>query len=115
MNFYSARLSFVILVDDKRPRKTHTWDDVVVVFRAPDFDQAFAKLLEIGRSHETEYLNSEQQKVRWALVRVEGLDLVGKRIDGTEVASQLSRRRSKKAIPFHTRFYPERSRPSVSF
>jgi hypothetical protein len=34
VNFYSARLLLVILVDDGRPRKTQTWDEIVVTFRA---------------------------------------------------------------------------------
>jgi hypothetical protein len=115
VNFYSARLSFVVLVDDGQPRKTHTWDEIVVVFRARDFDHAFSRALEIGRSHETEYLNCDQQRVRWALVEVENLDFVGKRVDGAEVASRLSRRRSKKEIPFDAQFHPEESHPSQSF
>jgi len=115
VTFYSARLLFVVLVDDGRPRKTHTWDEVVVTFRARDFDHAFARALEIGRSHETEYLNSDHRKVRWAFVRVENLDHVGKRLDGAEVASRLARRRSKTAIPFGTQFRPEDSTPAQSF
>jgi hypothetical protein len=115
VNFYSARLSFVVLVDDGRPRKTHTWDEIVVVFRARDFDHAFTRALEIGRSHETEYLNCDGHKVRWALVEVENLDFVGRRVDGSEVASRLSPRRSKAAIPFSKRFHPEDSKPSQSF
>jgi hypothetical protein len=115
VNFYSARLSFVVLVDDGRPRKTHTWDEVVVVFRARDFDHAFARALEVGQSHEAEYLNGDQRKVRWALVGIENVDLVGAQVDGAAIASRLSRRRSKAAIPFGKRFRPERSRPAPSF
>jgi hypothetical protein len=115
VNLYSARLLFVVVVDDRRPRKTHTWDEIVLIFRARDFDHAFSRALEIGRSHETEYLNCDQQKVRWALVEVENLDFVGKRADGAEVASRLSRRRSKRAIPFGKKFQPEKSKPSQSF
>jgi Domain of unknown function (DUF4288) len=115
MNFYSARLLFVAVVDDGRPRKTHTWDESIVVFHARDFDHALARALEIGRSHETEYLNYRQQRVRWALVKVENVDLVGKRVDGQEVASRLSRRRSKKTIPFGTQFRLEEPEPTQSF
>jgi hypothetical protein len=115
VNFYSARLQFVVLVDEGRPRKTHTWDEMVVVFRARDFSHAFTRALEIGRAQETEYLNCSGQKVRWALVEVENVDVVGKRVNGKEVASRLSRRRSKAAIPFDTDFHPEDSKPSQSF
>ena len=115
MNFYSARLLFVCLVENGRPRKTHTWDESIAVFRARNFDHALVRALEIGRSHETEYLNYRQQRVRWALVKVENVDRVGKQVDGQEVASRLSRRQSKEAIPFGTQFQPEASEPSQSF
>ena len=115
MNFYSARLLLIILVDDGRPRKTHTWDEIVVTFRARDFAHAFRRALEIGRSHETEYVNGDDQQVRWVLVEVTTLDHVGKRVDGAEVASRLFSRRSKTAIPFDMEFQPEDSTPSQSF
>lgn len=115
VNFYSARLLLVILIDDGRPRQTHTWDEIVVTFRARDFVHAFMRALEIGRSHETEYENCDHRRVRWALVEVMTLDCVGRRVDGAEVASRLFRRRSKAAIPFDMRFRPEDSTPSQSF
>jgi hypothetical protein len=86
-----------------------------VVFRARDFVHAFARALEIGRTHETEYLNSQKRKVRWALVRIDAVDRVGRRLDGAEVASRLSRRRSREAIPFDYVFRPEDSEPGQSF
>jgi hypothetical protein len=115
MNFYSARLSLVILVDDGKPRKTNTWDEIVVTFRARDFDHAFARALEIGRSHEIEYRNVYKQRVRWGLVEIETLDRVGRRLDGAEVASRLKPRRSKTPIPFSRKFRPEKSDPGQSF
>ncbi|WP_165247229.1 DUF4288 domain-containing protein [Paludisphaera soli] len=114
MNFYSARLLLVILIDD-RPRRTNTWDEIIVTFRARDFAHAFARALEVGRSHETEYENLRRQRVRWALVEVLTLDFVGRRVDGAEVASRMFDRRSKEAIPFDTQFRPEESTPSQSF
>ena len=115
MNFYSARLLLVILVDDEKQRKTNTWDEIVVTFRARDFDHAFRRALEIGRSHEVEYWNVRNQRVRWALVGIENLDHVGRRLDGAEVASRLKRRRTKSPIPFSQRFHPEKSEPAQSF
>ena len=114
-NFYGARLLLVILIDDGRPRQTHTWDEIIVTFRARDFAHAFTRALEIGRSHETEYENSDHRRVGRALVEVLTLDCVGRRVDGAEVASRLFRRRSKTAIPFDMRFRPEDSTPSQSF
>ena len=115
VNFYSARLLLVVLVDHGRASKTHTWDEIVVVFRARDFDHAFTRALETGTSYETEYLNCERQKVRWALGEIVTVDFVGKRVEGEEVASRLRRRRSKDVIPFNKKFHPEDSKPSQSF
>jgi hypothetical protein len=115
MNFYSARLLLVILVDDGKPRKTNNWDEIVVTFRARDLAHAFTRALEIGRSHEVEYQNINEQRVRWALVEIETLDLVGRRLDGAEVASRLKSRRSRSPIPFSRRFHPEKSQPAQSF
>ena len=115
MDFYSARLHFVALVDNGTPRKTNLWDEIVVTFRARDREHAFSKALRIGRSHEHEYLNPDEQNVCWKFVEVETLDVVGKRIDGAEVASRLSHRKSKKPLRFTARFHPEKSRPSESF
>ena len=115
MKFFSARLSVVSLVDDGKTGKTNLWDEVVFVFRAKDFDHAFNRALELGRAQETEYLNFKQQKVRWAFVKVETLDLLGKSIDGKEVSSCLNHRRSKAYIPFDGKFNPEDSQPSQSF
>ncbi len=115
VDFYSARLSFIVFVDGGRAQKKNTWDDMIVVFRAKDPEHAFERALEIGKSREAEYLNHKKQKVRWALVSIENVDCVGKRVDGAEVASRLSQRRSKKPIGFNTRFRPEDSAPSGSF
>jgi hypothetical protein len=115
VKFYSARLLLVILIDDGRPRKSHTWDEIVVVFRARDFDHAFERALRIGRSHEAEYRNYKGEKVRWALVEIVNLDIVGRRVEGREVASHLHTRRSKKPVSFSAKFHPEESDPGQSF
>jgi murein tripeptide amidase MpaA len=115
VTFYSARLLLIILIDDGRPRKSNTWDEIVVMFRARDFKHAFERALQIGRSHEAEYRNFKGEKVRWALVEVVKLDLVGRKVEGREVASHLRTRRSKKPIAFSTTFHPEQSDPGQSF
>ena len=115
MSFYSARLLFVILVDDGRPRKKNHYDDRVVVFRARNFEHAFERAVEIGNENGVAYKNSVGQRVRWAFVEVINLDLVGKSIDGKEVASKLHYRVSKKPIPFSRKFSPELSTLDGSF
>ena len=115
MDFYSARLLHIILVDNGRPRRRNDHDETVVVFRARDFDHAFERALELGQAAETRYLNAAGQTVRWALVQVLTVDHVGPRLNGKEVASKLHIRVAAKPVAFRTRFRPERSRPTQSF
>jgi hypothetical protein len=115
MKFYSARLLYIILVDDGRPRRRNDHDETVVLFRARDFDHAFERALELGRAGETRYLNVAGQSVHWALVQVMTVDCVGARVEGREVASTLHTRVAPKPVKFGTRFRPEKSRPHQSF
>ena len=115
MDFYSARLLYIILVADGPGRKRNHYDESVIIFRARDFNNAFERALELGRKRETDYINNKDKKVRWALVEVRNLDWVGRTVDGKEVASQLHYRTGGKRIsPSHV-FHPERSKPTQTF
>src|ERR1044072_2369126 len=109
MSYYSARLLFIILVDDGRPKKKNDYDESVFVFRARDFDQAFERALEIGRAQEKSYRNGTGQNVRWALVEISTLDYVGRKLDGVAVASRLHSRISSAPISYNRSFHPEKS------
>lgn len=115
MDFYSARLLFVILVDSGRPARRQSYDDSVIVFRAKSYRHAFRRALELGRKQEASYKNHRGEKVRWALVAIESLDLVGPSIDGREVASRLHVRVSQRPMSPKKRFHPEKSKPGNSF
>jgi hypothetical protein len=115
VDFFSARLLYIILVNDGRSRKRNHYDEVVIVFRARNFDSAFNRALEIGHANETEYLNQRKQTVRWALIKIINLDWVGKRIDGKEVASFLHHKTGEVAIAPTTQFQPEKTPPNNSF
>src|SRR5260221_3558516 len=115
MDFYSARLLFIILVADGAGRRRNHYDESVVVFRAKDFGFAFNRALQLGRARETDYKNDKGQRVRWALVEIRNLDCVGPKVDGKEVASVLHYRTSRKRIPPGPGFHPERSKPESSF
>lgn len=52
MDFYSARLLFIILIDDGKLKRRHDYNESVILFRARDFDHAFERALEIGKSRE---------------------------------------------------------------
>ena len=115
MDFYSARLLFVILVAGGPGRKRNHYDESVIVFRARDFEHAFERALELGRERETNYKNDKGQRVRWSLVEVINLDCVGRTIDSREVASSLHYRTSRERIQPNRTFHPERSKPEGSF
>jgi uncharacterized protein DUF4288 len=114
MDYYSARLLFVILVDDGRPRRRNHYNECVVVFRARGLQHAKRRALQLGREMETQYPNHKGQKVRWAFVEVVTLDRVGRGVNGKEVASRFFFRVSAKPIPVRHRFRPEASEPSES-
>ena len=90
-------------------------DDSVIVFRARDREHAVARAFEIGRSHQTEYLNPMGQRVRWVLARVVDVDWIGRRVDGEEVASALGYQVSKQPLAFDHVFRPEDEPPQGSF
>jgi hypothetical protein len=115
MDFYSARLLFIILVADGRGRKRNHYDESVIVFRAKDFSHAFRRALQLGRGQETDYKNDKGQRVRWVLTEIRNMDCVGPRVDGKEVASVLHYRTSRKRISPNQIFHPERSKPEGSF
>ena len=114
MEFFSARLLYIILVDDGRSRKRNHYDDSIIVFRARNLEHAFKRALALGRERESTYKNQLGQTVRWALVSIENLDWVGRKVDGKEVASNLHYRTSKRAISPKRSFHPERSKPDGS-
>ena len=115
MDFYSARLLFIILVADGPGHKRNHYDESVIVFRANNPKHAFKRALELGRSQETAYRNHKGQRVRWALVEIRNLDCIGPTVNGKEVASVLHYRTSKKRIPPSCVFRPEKSQPEGIF
>lgn len=105
----------VCLVDTGRRRRKNMCDEIVIVFRAQNQEQAIVRSLQIGRSHEHEYLNGKGQRVRWKLARVLNLDRVGKRVDGQEVASQLGWHETEEPLAFSHVFNPEEEPPALGF
>lgn len=86
MTWFSAMLQFQITVGEA---SSESWARSLILFRAPDFDVAFARALREGRALEQDYLNGEGERVRWLLRRVETLDALGRQIsDGREVYSE---------------------------
>jgi hypothetical protein len=114
MDYYSARLLVVCLVDDGRSRKRNVCDYPFIVFRARDHAHAFRRALQLGQEQETTYENDKGRKVRWTFVRVEEITHLGRSVDGCEVGSLLGVFLSEDAIPFRRRFRPARHKPGRS-
>ncbi len=87
----------------------------VVLVRADEFDEAFQKALLRGYEMEEVYTNKYGQRVRWAFVRVETLDMLPEVLgDGVEVHSRFSRNAPDSSVPFDKEFDPRGSSPDQS-
>jgi hypothetical protein len=87
-DWFSTRVRLVSRLGEDR--FTH-WMDCVHVFLASDWDDAFHRALELGRSHEEEYPNEAGDSVRWVLAEVISLDRVrSESLDGAEVYSKIT-------------------------
>jgi hypothetical protein len=113
MNYFSARLLMVCLVDDDKPITRNLCDYPFFLFRARDHSHAFKRSLEFGKQQETRYKNDRGQWVRWAFVRVEHITRLGRSLDGVEVGSLLDFLKTKRPISFKKRFSPQRSKPNL--
>jgi hypothetical protein len=111
LNFYSATLLFIILVDDGKPRKKNDYDESVVVFRSRSYQQAFQKALKIGHTMESEYQNKFNKRVRWAFIDVEKITFIGQSVNNQEVSSKLHSKITKFPIKYAHKFKPENSKP----
>ena len=111
MEYYSAQILVVCLVDDGKPRKTYTCDHQIFIIRARNYDVAFAKAVELGRETETTYSNAKGQRVRWAFVCVDTIWRLGRKLDRCEVGSVFGTAQSPKPIPFKKRFRPVNALP----
>jgi len=109
MDFYSARLLYVRLVDDGQPRRRNLCEETIILFRSPDFHRARKKALRLGQDRQSTYRNEKGQRVRWALIEVLDVDWIGDWIDGKEVSARLHYRTSREAIGFGRRYRPSRA------
>ena len=87
-----------------------TQDELVHIFRANDWEDAFARTLELGRGHEQDYTNGEGELVRWRLDRILTLDRIrARKLDGAEVFSSMSE--VSGGPSFDAEFNPEAHEP----
>ena len=87
--------------------------DSLYVFRSADFQTAFKRALELGKSQERSYLNVDQKKVMWKLAEVLSLDMIAaESLDGVEVYSEPVELAPGEAFPLDVALHPERSQPT---
>lgn len=111
MGFYSAKLFFVELVEGTPPCAKRYFEEVIVVFRAGEYNEAFSKALALGKSKEKSFTNNQGKNARWAFVEILTLDWIGSKVDGKEVHSRISHRVPKSELSFDEIFQPENSEP----
>ena len=116
MIYYSARLHVVSIVDDpvKIRERSHVCNYPFVLFRAADDEAAFARALELRKEYETEYVNSDGNRVRWRLRAVEFIWKLGTELDGIEIGSIMDVYQPEQELDFDTCFSPEVDMPIIS-
>ena len=90
-------------------------EESVWVFRAADWDDAKRRLLELGRTQDTEYENADGRRVRWTLATLERLDELDDELGDREVYSKISAiDPPDESVVIDQRFSPEVSNPRSS-
>ena len=82
---------------------------------AADFEEAFDKACYRGYEQESDYLNADGERVRWAFERVATLDILPEVLaDGTEIYSEPGPLVNDRSVPFDREFNPRESPPGQS-
>jgi len=114
MEYYSARLLVLCLIDDGKPINDCTCDYPFIIFKAKNEEAAFNKAIEIGKKQETIYKNEQGNDVRWVLAEVEEIWSLGKDIDGIEVGSIMDQWETDTPITYTHKFNPSEKFPIFS-
>lgn len=111
--FYAAQNQIVVIVDDPNHGVDGMYrcDNTCVLFHANDDEHAFQRALYFGKCQETEYLNSDGQRVRWVFRRVEHIYRIKEPIDGQEIGSVLASEKFSERLNIDTIFDPAAHRP----
>jgi hypothetical protein len=85
----------------------------IYVFRSADFQTAFKRALDLGKSQERSYLNADQKRMIWKLAEIVSLDMIAaESLDGVEVYSEPVELAPGEAFPLDVALHPERSQPT---
>jgi len=110
---YSARNQIVVIVDDPEHGADGMYrcDNTCVLFRANDDEHAFQRALYYGKCQETEYLNSDGQRVRWVFRKVEQIYRLKEPLEGLEIGSVLASEKFDERLNIDTTFDAAAHRP----
>jgi hypothetical protein len=109
IQWFSTKIRLACVIERKGLTR---FMDSIYVFRGNDFDDAFKKALDIGRSQEKSYLNDAAELVMWRLKEIISLDLIGRQsLDGAEVYSEPIEL-APSDFPYNNAFCPEDSHPT---
>ena len=110
MSWFSTKVRLVCFIGTHEAIR---YADSVHLLEAADFREAFEKALSAGRSHEEEYLNSDNESVRWKLKEIISLDMLENGIvDGCEVYSEPNPLGSDELMLAESDLCPEKSLPT---
>ncbi len=87
MNWYAAKIVLQCVVGDE---ESSTFDMQVRVLRADSDESAYSKAMELGRQVQQQYLNEDDQTVRWVFCGLADLEQLDDEdiVDGTEITSR---------------------------
>jgi len=109
MQWFTARIRLACIVEQKGLKR---FMDSIYVFRSIDFDEAFRRAIDIGRSQEKSYLNDADELVEWRLKEIISLDVIREQLlDGAEVYSEPVEPAASDFL-FENAFHPEDSNPT---
>jgi len=109
MQWFSTRIRLACIIEQKGLQR---FMDSIYVFRSTDFDDAFRRAIDIGRSQEKSYLNDANEPVEWRLKEIISLDLIRPQsLDGAEVYSEPVEPATSDLL-IDNAFHPEDSNPT---
>ena len=109
-HWFSTKVRLVCLIE---PIGAVRYMDSVYVFCSADFQTAFKRALELGKSQEKTYFNVDKQKVVWKLTEIVSLDMItAESLNGAEVYSEPVDLAPGEVFPMDATLYPEHSEPT---
>jgi hypothetical protein len=110
VNWFSTKVRVACLIEGVGLVR---YMDSIHVFHAENFDEAMQRALVLGRGHEEEYVNSNQEHVRWRLKEIVSLDILQQGLsDGIEIYSEPVEPGLTEFFDYDAKFNPDTSTPT---